>query len=819
MCKLILFELEKIWKRQSFLLAMFLVVLVHIFLLWYTNLPDGENPDLSAYKMLEKELNGKSEKEKWEYIRQRYEDIQGVKLVNDVLNCQTISGEWGETLANQLKNDNPGVFEQYYDTYQNQDYLYYTGSLEQEYEFLTEVYEEIELVSGYQEYLEGIQKQKGTLNQISIFASDEGESFSERNIEKSAADYVGLENAEICFYPSRGVAGAVKSGFQDVLLLVSVFLFASSLIYEEKEKKLFYVTRATVRGRLCGISAKLLALLIHCIGVTLLLYGINLLWYGSQAGLGDLSRSIQSVAPFMDCTLRWNVLEGIICMILAKAAVVFVLGMVVTAASIALTQAFMPLLLGAVVLLVSLLFYLLVPDYSVMNSAKYLNLIGLMQTDILYGGYLNFNFGGYPVSRLVAAPVALGIYMLAGIGINLGLFLSFRTPELKTERLLSEIQRKLPFHHFLQFQPHASLYRHESYKILIMNRALAVLLLFCLFSAWQHLSAHYSLSPYETYYQNMLIRLEGELTEEKEILIESEQQRHEDAFTQIARIEEQIAAGEINEMTGESLKSPYYNEVAFYPAFEKILIQYKRAKEQGTGFIYDTAYLCLFGVGAGGNQEDGVGNNITFSDSVFLTDLILFSLCLILSFSSVLSMEYEKKSWNLLSAAAVGKREILKTKNRICLISSVLISLVPWLCRLVSIYRSYPLRRLLCPLDQIPAFYESGLKIPVGIWLFVMLLVQMLTFAAVTQIIFFLSGKMKKYLQALFVGVLVLIVPLLLTAMGFDFMGWCSFLPLYQLTSMVLKAHGLMIAAGYGAAAVLLLVCTFFQRMLHKAAK
>lgn len=305
----------------------------------------------------------------------------------------------------------------------------------------------------------------------------------------------------------------------------------------------------------------------------------------------------------------------------------------------------------------------------------------------------------------------------------------------------------------------------------------------------------------------MLIRLEGELTEEKESLIESEQQRYEEAFTQIARIDEQIEAGEIDEMTGESMKSPYYNEAAFYPAFEKVLEQYEMAKSQGTGFIYDTGYLYLFGVEADTNQEDSVKNEITFSDSTFLTDLILFSLCLILSFSNVLTMEYEKKSWNLLSATAAGKKEILKVKHRICLMASVLISLVPWLCRLLSIHRVYPLRQLLRPLNHVPAFYESSLKIPTAIWLLVMLLVQILTFAAVTQIILFLSGKMKSYLQALFVSVLLLIVPPLLTAMGFDFMGWCSLLPLYQLTSMVLETHGLMITAGYGLAAVLLLVC------------
>ena len=68
MLRLIPFELHKIWRKRSFLLAMCVLLLIHLFLLWYTSLPNEETPPLSAYRRLQTELSGKNEAEKEQYI-------------------------------------------------------------------------------------------------------------------------------------------------------------------------------------------------------------------------------------------------------------------------------------------------------------------------------------------------------------------------------------------------------------------------------------------------------------------------------------------------------------------------------------------------------------------------------------------------------------------------------------------------------------------------------------------------------------------------------------------------------------------------------
>ena len=100
---------------------MSVLLLVHLFLLWYTTLPNENTAPLSAYKQLRKELSGKSEMEKDAYIAELKEMIDGVCFVREILGMQSFENEMGSILAEQELHNNPGVFEKYYDLYQSGD--------------------------------------------------------------------------------------------------------------------------------------------------------------------------------------------------------------------------------------------------------------------------------------------------------------------------------------------------------------------------------------------------------------------------------------------------------------------------------------------------------------------------------------------------------------------------------------------------------------------------------------------------------------------------------------------------------------------------
>lgn len=753
MRNLIVFELSKIWRKRGMQLFALAICLLNVFLLWYVNLPDSSEPALSSYKALWEEIAPMTEPEKQEYIETLYQDIEGVCFVRNVLYMQALGGEMGEELSRQEMNANPGVFEQYDEVFLNEQYLKYTDSLEQEEALIREIYDEMETVFGYGAYLEDIQADQERLNGISIFSSGDEKGFSRRNIEKCAADYAGMETVRTEFFPSKGIVCAMQSRISEVLLILMTFLFAADLIYEEKEKRLFSVTRASARGRGESIAAKLAALGISCIAAAAVIYGSNLLFFSRTAGIGSLFCSIQSAAPFLQSNLKINLL-GFICLsVFTKAAVLFVIGAVIICASVFFAQSFMAYLAGALLLAVNLLLYHLIPAWSSLNWLRAFSLCGLMRTEELYGSYLNFDLLGYPISRLAFSLTVLCIYIAAGIAAAVLLFLNCRNLETRQLRIARRAAAKA----------HGSLLRHEGYKLLIMNRAALVLVLFCALTAWRYFSARLTVSEGERYYQNMMMQLEGVCTPEKETLIKDEQERYECAFEELARIDELVSSGALDEAAASSMKSMYYGETAFYPFFQRVLEQYEYIGENGGEFIYDTGWLYLFGR----------------MDDSFLWDMLLSSACIIFAFANAFAMEYERKSWGLLAATERGRGQVVKKKVKVCMTAAAFVGLVPWICRGICVSRVYPLHSMSVSLKNIPA-YAACADMPLAIWLFLSVLIQIAVLLFAALAVCLLSDRLKTHLRALSAGALLLLFPLILKAMGFDFAGRFSLLPLYS---------------------------------------
>lgn len=774
MNRLILSELTKMWGKRSFLTLMAVLVLSNLFLIWYTSLSDGTEPELSAYKAVQRDIYDMTEEQKKQYIGNLYRDIEGIRVVQDIIKFQAMQGEMGRELARQEREQHPGIWEQYREVYENGGYLKYTESFEQEHFLITELYEESEKVYSYPDYLAQIRENENTLQGISIFAEKaEEENFSSRNVAKSARDYEGLDTVEICYLPSKGLTSALESDVSDVLLLLSVFLFAGGTIHEERQKRLFLLTRATVCG--CGrsIAARLVALGIHCIVVTLLFYVLNFVFFAGTAGIGSLFRSIQSVAPYMESSLPVNVLSFVLIFLLTKAGAVYLVGLLVMLVALLFRQGFMPYLAAAGYLVLNLLLFLVVPAWSSYNWLKYLSLAGMLKTADLYGSYLNFNFFGFPFSRVVVSPAVLLFLILTGITAVSAVYMRRGEWGMAKSRFIIT----------LKFRLHGNLFRHEGYKILIMNRAFAILLLFGILIGYRCIQREHHLPATESYYQDMMLQLQGENTPEKEALVRKEKARYDSLLTRIRRIDEMTERGDITEEAGESMKDPLYGELVFYPSFKRVMQQYDKVKEGGQ-YIYDTGYLYLFGI------RDG-------EDS--LMDFLLLSLCMIFAFSHVMAMEEEKKMWQMLSASAMGRREVVKKKLLVCVLCAGLAAVIPFACRCVKIHNTYPLCGWSAPVDAVPVYFGSGISIPLAVWTAAACLIQIGSVVVLTLAVCFLSDSMKSHRPALFTGILILLLPLILKQMGFSFAGWISLYPLYTMPAVILREHGVVVIAAYAA--------------------
>lgn len=216
-----------------------MLLLINVFLVWYFNKPSELEPSLSAYKAVSRDLSALGAEEQIEYLNSILEDIDGLNTVETVTNFQLQNTDYGREMAEHILRTQRDIYEKYKDIYAAGDYLRYTNSLKTERTFIEGILAECETVADYDNYIKSIEDNKNLLNGVSIFHKNEGNTFSARNIEKSFYDHEGMTAKNIRFAPSRGVKIASQSLVTDLLLVLAVFLFASGLISEEKEKGLF----------------------------------------------------------------------------------------------------------------------------------------------------------------------------------------------------------------------------------------------------------------------------------------------------------------------------------------------------------------------------------------------------------------------------------------------------------------------------------------------------------------------------------------------------------------------------------------------------
>lgn len=364
--------------------------------------------------------------------------------------------------------------------------------------------------------------------------------------------------------------------------------------------------------------------------------------------------------------------------------------------------------------------YTFLPAGSFLSAFKYLNPVGLMKTENLYGGYLDFNLFGYPVSRLTLSAVCILLISAAGIACSTGLF--SRAQDLEVRKL------HLPFR--LPFVPHTNIWRHEGYK---------------------------------------MDQLEGGLTDEKEELILAEQTRYEEAFRKIERLDELVSVGEMSEDAADALKYREYITVSFYPYFLRVEEQYRKIKESGGSFVYDTGYLYLLGA----------------AENVFSTDFLILSVGVILAVSGVVCMEYDAGALFLIGATKTGRRGVFARKFLLSTALSLALTLVPIVCRGVHIASVYPMRSLSAPVQSIPYFSGAAISFSICDFLIIFALSQLAASAAVTAVTLALSVWRKNQAQTVFFALLILTVPLILALLGFDAAKWFSVYPVYAWTGIL----------------------------------
>lgn len=398
------------------------------------------------------------------------------------------------SLYGSIAPDNPEDFagideESLVKQYEDGELIVFTDNIISESDLFSFVYEEMNKINSYDQYLDDIRQRALTMSAVSLF-SDEN-SFYYKNIQKTSVDYKLLKGIEPTWDESVGVKMATQ--FPDILLLIGIFSICFILITDEKP--MFSLLRSTYRGRASLIRAKIGVSLLYIFALhTFMTITLSMFahWY---YGFGDLSRPIQSV--FISAPLSMSVFSYLIWTYSVKMLIFAVFTVIFMFLCVRFKSAISAFVAITGILAASAILYLVITPYSYLNYLKYINLYFLLQPAQLLISYINLNIISYPYSLL---PIAIIICIVVFI---IGYFLTIHSFAHKYENsnkfmLFKKIKVKTPRFRTIR------LFATEVWRLLITNRVLFMLLLFILFQCWKTDTFKIKIYPEEVAYRNTL---------------------------------------------------------------------------------------------------------------------------------------------------------------------------------------------------------------------------------------------------------------------------------------------------------------------------
>ena len=176
--RLVHFELAKIWGKKQLMILLLVILFVNTGLQWYGNRATENKPGLLSYKKAAEFLAPMAEKEKAAWLQSRVEDLEGLRVTEQIA---AWSGRDGNSLE-ELSREHQEIFRKWVSVYEKGEFLLFTESLAQEITLTNELYQEAEPVTHYGEYLQEMQENQKELSGISIFAGSGAETSEERGL-------------------------------------------------------------------------------------------------------------------------------------------------------------------------------------------------------------------------------------------------------------------------------------------------------------------------------------------------------------------------------------------------------------------------------------------------------------------------------------------------------------------------------------------------------------------------------------------------------------------------------------------------------------
>lgn len=780
MGNLFLYELKKLFckKRTWVLILIFLVGNCAIF---YQNIQITSPYSPESYQHLYQDSMGKEparlEKD-WTMrlaLLQELSTAQNAFLSDDQL--VELKERWGEeglALLLDKQADGKGL-------------TAYTGSPGAEYALYQDALRQLTSVIGYAGYLQEVQTKAKNLAAISIFQKGDN-SFELKNIEKTARDFLKMEKADPpVFSPDRGVEAAVSFSFTDILLLLLLLYLCYETMIREKENGSLFLIRSTQRGRTALITAKIGVLFVSCAFLTGMLFLGNLCIGQFTYGLGDLSRSIQSISSFKTSILEGSVLQFFFLFFVSKLFVLFLCTCLLLLLSYRVRQSLF-VYLGVFLLYgIGAAQYYTIDSTSYLQFWKYANLFYFLKSESVLGQYQNINLFGVPVNAIPFVFISCAILLLLMAAATILIFCRSPILQARKKRISFPGMRGL----------HTGLFRHESYKLYVTQLGLLLIFVIGLYQYVSYKDYRPLLIQDDILYQSLLLRAGGELTADTPIQIEKEWQRISSLEQESFSLEQAFQNKEVSHTEYQIHSMNLAQKLADKPALEQLEQRYSElaALQDRTGFSLSLIFEKEYDLLTKRMDQD-------------VSQAMLFLAAMLLTLTGYFTMEQSSGMNRLIQCSASGGSRIHRTKLLVGCGMGLLLFIAAYLPGFLVTKKHFNLNTLSAALQSLKQFAHISFQITIGQYLILQMCLRLLSSILFVMLWYSLCQVFKKTVPALLAGSVLWLSPCILYFFQVHFFTDFSSIPL--LSTNYLFLHPEAIPVGVSALYLLASVASVF---------
>lgn len=820
-------ELKRIFSNRRLVLGLLLIFLINGILFYNAQTERDFGLDLSgpstgtisvgfgeAYGESKPELDGAESYQTYQKWLAKYKTMplseatkaleQEITRLNNIFEAAellgTDGGMFGQEALNKYREEQPEFIQQLENG---------TVNLEQallDYVAADNLLRQISYLSGYGDYLASIQANKESMLSFSIF--NDPNSFSSRNIIKTAEEFGGLEGVSLELGADGAVDAFMSFAITDYLLLAALALICISFL-EERKKGLWSVVHAAPHGRL-RLALRRAGILFGISAVSvLLLYGTNLLLgFSLYGGAADLGRAAQSVEILGKLPVLCTVGQFLIQYILLRIASAFLISLLLWLLLSAINNVKYTIIVAAGVLAAEYSLYTFLPVQSFLNAFKYFNIFTYISLSDLYSNYLNIDLFGFPlgirsISQLAMLPlgilltavcIAIHCHKKPAAGKDLLGWIAYRLNSITDKGLR-----------------HLHLFGMELHKTLFIQKGFVVVLLFAYLAAGLSFTATVPVnSAAEAAARQYTAELEGIITDSTFQRMDEIQAGLDEAIAAFQTAKERYERGEIEypqfdiyAREGEAAKTKL-------DGLRTVRERAEALREQGAqkGFtpwlVEDTPHQSVYGEPAKENQQKA-------AMVALLTLALLLAGC----------MAYEEQSGmeNLLASTGRGRGILLRGKIALAAILTTGIWAVLCGLELHSFFGGYSTATLSAPIQNL-AMLEN-LPFPCGIdgFLILLYLARWVALFGCAMLALLVSAQAKRMEVAYIAASGILLLPsLLFLYMGLEPFRYLSLaLPVGGM-SLLLPARG-GIGSEVIALALIIALSTFAYFNLRKKMK